>query len=169
MCLKFHVPWFRKCAWNSALYCTRKSQGNVKISWCRKCTRNVNFPRHFIAQEIQDFFQCLLFLIARFILIITLTLLQNFVILGAQAPPWCWWDQNFWRRWPGHKTLFFILMIKILILAIKTGGLSCPCWFHIFFKKAFSVLGCSFSFTWSAFVYINVIESVQRRSARFVT
>ena len=30
------------------LYCTRKSQGNVKISWCRKCTRNVNFPGHFM-------------------------------------------------------------------------------------------------------------------------
>ena len=48
----------------------------------------MNFPGYFIAQEIQDFFQCLLFLIAMFNLIIciTLTLLQNFNILGAQGP-----------------------------------------------------------------------------------
>ena len=41
--------WFRKCAWILPYsYCTRKSQGNVKISWCRKYTRNVNFPGHFM-------------------------------------------------------------------------------------------------------------------------
>ena len=56
----------------------------------------MNFPGYFIAQEIQDFFQCLLFLIAMFNLIIciTLTLLQNFNILGAQGPLMLW-DQNF--------------------------------------------------------------------------
>ena len=26
----------------------QERQGNVKISWCRKCTRNVNFPGHFM-------------------------------------------------------------------------------------------------------------------------
>ena len=67
---------------------TTKSQGNVKISWCRKCTRNVNFPGHFVAQEIQDFFQCLLFLIARFILIIciTLTLCKTLLFWVLKVP-----------------------------------------------------------------------------------
>ena len=24
---------------------------------------------------------------------------------------WCWWDQNFWYRWSGRKTLFFYLNV----------------------------------------------------------
>ena len=60
ICLKCHVSWFRKFAWNSALYCTRKSQGNVKISWCSRkihisCTFNFLHCRKLNVQEIWIF------------------------------------------------------------------------------------------------------------------
>ena len=46
--------------------------------------------------------------------------LQNIVISGAKAS-WCWWDQNFWLRWPGHKALFFIRISMFcgLVIFIK--------------------------------------------------
>ena len=29
---------------------------------------------------------------------------------------WCWWDQNFWSRWPSCKTLFILTLCSLVIL-----------------------------------------------------
>ena len=29
---------------------------------------------------------------------------------------WCWWDQNFWWRWPGRKTLLVLIGLKVLVM-----------------------------------------------------
>ena len=44
-------------------------------------------------------------------------------------------------------------MIKFLVLS-KAGGLGRPIRFHIYFNKAFLVLGHSFFYTWGVFVQI---------------
>ena len=60
--------------------------------------------------EIKIGSQGLLLLIGLKVLVMMTSLQNLFWLLKAS---WCWWDQTFWKRWPGSK------MLNSLVIFIK--------------------------------------------------